>query len=177
VFAAVSVAASIVVLSGYEQWQGGFCLAPRYLVPLTFFAAPAIPFAIRSRWSRWLFYAATAFSVAQLFLLASSWPYIARDVIWPVANIAWWTITHHWAAPNLGHYLGIPPVWSLLPPAAATGAALWLSVRRLSPDFPRWRTAAAVAAGLAALALLIAFAPPLPNGGQWRTWLINFVKV
>jgi hypothetical protein len=175
-FAAASVAVSYVVLSGYEQWEGGFCIAPRYLVPLTFFAAIAIPFALKSPASRWLFAAAVAFSVAQLFLLASSWPYIAQNVIWPVANIAWWTITHHWVAPNLGHYLGIWPVWSLLPPAAATLAALWLSLRALSPASRRWKTAAAAASGFAGLALVIVFAPPLPDGGAWRDWLVHFLR-
>ncbi|HKF42558.1 MAG TPA: hypothetical protein VKG01_05610 [Thermoanaerobaculia bacterium] len=176
VFAATAVVLSIVVLSGYEQWGGGFCLGPRYLVPLTFFAALGIPFALGPRASKRLFAMAAAFSVAQLFLLTSSWPYIAWNQIWPVANVAWWTITHNWVAPNLGRFLGIPPVWSLLPPAAATAAALWVSVRRLSPADSAWRTAAAVGAGFMALALVIELAPPLPGGGAWRDWLIHFLK-
>ena len=174
-FAAAAVILSVVVLSGYEQWGGGFCLGPRYLVPLTFLAALGIPFALGPRISRRLFAVAAAFSVAQLFLLASSWPYVAWNQIWPVANIAWWTITHHWVAPNLGHYLGIPPLWSLLPPALATAAALWLALRKLSAD-PWWRTAASIGAGLMGVALVIDVAPPLPSGGAWRDWLIHFLK-
>jgi len=33
-----------------------------------------------------------------------------------------------------------------------------------------------VAAGVAGLALLIAIAPPLPDGGAWRDWLIHFLR-
>ena len=176
VFAAASVVLSVVILSGYESWEGGFCLGSRYLVPLTFLAALAIPFALKSGVSRRLFAVAAAFSVGQLFLLTSSFPYIAQKVIWPVANVAWWTITRNWVAPNLGHYLGIPAAWSLLPPAAFTAAALWASVRNLSQPASRWRIAASIGAGFAALALVIELAPPLPDGGAWRDWLIHFLK-
>lgn len=175
-FAAAAVGLSVVILSGYEQWEGGFCLGSRYLVPLTFFAALGIPFALKSDFSRWLFAAAVAFSVAQLFLLTSSWPFIAWNQIWPAANVAWWTIVHHWVAPNLVHYLGVPPVWSLVPPALATAAALWLSLRALlrARAFPA--TATAVATGLAGFVVLVALAPPLPDGGAWREWLIAFLN-
>jgi len=176
VFAAVAVASSVIVLSGYPEWGGGFCLGSRYLVPLTFFAALGIPFALKSRPSRWLFAAAVSFSVAQLFLLASSWPYIAWNVVWPVANVAWWTIVRDWVAPNLGLYLGMPPVWSLVVPGLATAGALWLGVRSLFGKRSIVRTAAAVGMGILALVLLIAIAPPLPDGGHWRDWLINFLE-
>src|SRR5262249_39402841 len=49
VFAVTAVAVSVVTLSGYAQWEGGFCLGSRYLVPLTFFAALGVPFALKSR--------------------------------------------------------------------------------------------------------------------------------
>src|SRR5262249_59369819 len=107
-------------------------------------------FAIRSRWSRWLFCAAAAFSVGQLFLLTSSWPYIAPDVIWPVANLAWWTITRHWVAPNLGHYLGIGAIKSLIPPALLTASALWLTVKASFAAARRRAAPPGSAAGLAA---------------------------
>jgi hypothetical protein len=175
-FASSAVASSVIVLSGYAQWGGGFCLGIRYLVPLTFFAALGIPFALRSSPSRWLFAAAVSFSVAQLFLLTSSFPYIAWNVAWPVANMAWWTIVHDWVAPNLGRHLGLPPVWSLAVPGLATVGALWLGVRSLFATRSTVRTAAAVGAGLLALVVLIAIAPPLPDGGDWRNWLINFLE-
>jgi hypothetical protein len=175
-FAAAVVALSVVVLSGYAQWEGGFCLGSRYLVPVFFFGALGIPFALKSELSRWLFAAAVSFSVAQLFLLTSSWPYIAWNVVWPAANVAWWTIVRHWVAPNLGHALGLPPVWSLVPPALATGAALWLAIRTLFRARASARTASAIVTGLAAFALFVALAPPLPDGGAWRDWLIHFLN-
>ncbi|HEV8230892.1 MAG TPA: hypothetical protein VGQ75_00975 [Thermoanaerobaculia bacterium] len=176
VFAAIAVVSSVIVLSGYAQWEGGFCLGSRYLVPLTFFAALGIPFAFKSRPSRWLFAASVSFSVAQLFLLTSSWPYIAWNVVWPVANVAWWMIVHHWVAPNLGHYLGMPPVCSLVVPGLATAGALWLGVGSLFGTRSTVKTAVAVGTGILALVLLIAIAPPLPDGGQWRSWLIHFLE-
>jgi hypothetical protein len=176
VFAVSAVSSFLIVLSGYSQWEGGFCLGSRYLVPLTFFAALGIPFALKSSLSRWLFAVSVSFSVAQLFLLTSSFPYIAPDVVWPVANVAWWTIVRDWVAPNLGRYLGMPPVWSLVVPGLATVGALWLGVRSLFATRATARTAAAVGAGVLALVVLIAIAPPLPDGGEWRNWLINFLE-
>jgi hypothetical protein len=175
-FAAAAVALSVVALSGYAQWDGGFCLGSRYLVPVTFLAALGIPFALKSGLSRWLFAATVSFSVAQLFLLTSSWPYIPWNVVWPAANVAWWTIVRHWVAPNLGHALGFPPVWSLVPPALATAAALWLAIRTLFRARVSARTASAIATGVAAFALFVALAPPLPDGGPWRDWLIHFLN-
>jgi hypothetical protein len=173
-FAAAAAGLSLIILSGYPQWEGGFCLGSRYLVPLTFFPALALPFAVRSRPSRWLFLAAVSFSVAHLFLLTASWPYIPRDMPWPAANMAWWSISRNWAAPNLGHSLGIPPIWSLLLPALATAAALGLIAMR-NARMSRGSVLAAVGLGILALCLAVAL-PREHKGSTWRPWLIQYLR-
>jgi hypothetical protein len=107
-----AVALSVVVLSGYAQWGGGFCLGIRYLVPVTF-SRPSASVALKSVLSRWLFAVAVAFSVAQLFVLTASWPHIPWNVVWPAANLAGGRSSAT-GRPNRDS-LGLPSVWSLVP--------------------------------------------------------------
>jgi hypothetical protein len=137
-FAMAAVALSVVVLSGYAQWGGGFCLGIRYLVPVTFFAALGIPFALKSVLSRWLFAAAVGFSVAQLFVLTPRGRTSRGTSCGPRRT---WPADDHRAAPNPGHLLGLPSVWSLVPPALTTAAVLWLVIRTLRGRPPdSWRS-------------------------------------
>jgi hypothetical protein len=68
------------------------------------------------------------------------------------------------------------PVWSLIVPGLATAAALWLGVGSVFGTRSTVKTAAAVGTGILALVVLIAVAPPLPDGGHWRSWLIHFLE-
>lgn len=174
-FAAAAAVLHVVILSGYPHWEGGYSLGSRYLIPALFFAALAIPFAIRAAWSRWLFTAAVAFSVAHFLLLTCSYPYIPPSVSWPAANVAWWSLVHYWAAPNIGRWIGLSPIWSLVPPALAVALALGLATVSRTGR-PRAR-AAAILAGIGALALTIAFAPGISTSlAGWRAWLFQFLQ-
>src|SRR5262249_59975851 len=101
---------------------------------------------------------------------------MAWNQIWPVANVSWWMLRHNWVAPTLGHALGLPPAWSLVIPGLATAAALWPPVKSLFRGRALLLATTAVAAGIAGLAALIAVAPPLPDGGRLRGWLIHFLQ-
>ena len=118
--------------------------------------------------------AAVSFSVAHLFLLTASWPYIPWDMPWPAANMAWWSISRNWAAPNIGHSLGISPVWSLLPPALATAAALGLVAMR-NARMGRGGILAAIGLGIFVLCLAVAL-PREHKGSTWRPWLIQYLR-
>ena len=175
-FAAAAVALSVLILSGYPHWEGGYSLGSRYLVPLTFLAALGVPFAWRTPWSRWLFAAAASFSIAHFFLLTASWPYIPPSVHWPAANVAWWSLARHWVAQNLGHSLGLTPLWSLAIPGAATAWATWMSLASLL-DRSRRAAVTAILAGIAVLALTIAVAPDIaPPEAAWRAWLFQYLQ-
>jgi hypothetical protein len=57
-----------------------------------------------------------------------------------------------------------------------TGAVLWLVIRSFFRVRAFTRTVSAIATGVAGFALLVALAPPLPDGGAWRDWLIHFLS-
>jgi hypothetical protein len=177
VFAAVASLSYLVILSGYPHWEGGYSLGSRYLLPITFICALGIPFAIRSAWSRWLFLAAVAFSVAHFFLLTASFPYIPPSVSWPAANVAWWSLLRHWVAPNLAHALGVPSVWSLVVPAGATATAVGAATLLRGGLRSRAGALAALLLGVCLLGLTIPLAPELsPQDAGWRAWLFNYLE-
>jgi hypothetical protein len=165
----------MVVLSGYPHWEGGYALGSRYLLPASFFAALGLPFSIRKPWSQWLFVAASAFSVTNFFLLTASWPHIPPSIRWPVANVAWWSLTHGWAAPNLGSLVGLRPLWCLAIPGMAFASALCFA---MGLRLGRSGTGIlAICIGVFALALSILVAPPIaPTDAAWRAWLFQFLQ-
>ncbi|HEV8118781.1 MAG TPA: hypothetical protein VGQ32_09670, partial [Thermoanaerobaculia bacterium] len=77
------VAGYFLLLTGYVNWQGGWALGNRYLVPLLFLAGMALTHALESPWSRGLFTAAAVFSAACHLLLSLSWPYFPDELSWP----------------------------------------------------------------------------------------------
>jgi hypothetical protein len=155
------------LLTGAPYWEGGWCLGSRYLLPALFFAALPIRYALGSPLSRGLFAAAVVFSVANHFLLTSSFPYFPPSVSWPAANGSWFFLSHGWVAPSLASMAGAGALASLLLPAAATALLLLLCLRAVGPTVPPRTAAAVLALGLFAATLV--FPPPLPAWDrEWR---------
>lgn len=177
---AFSLAATVVfflLLTGYPNWEGGWCLGNRYLLPLLFFAALPIRYALGSPVSRGLFAAAVVFSVANHFLLTASYPYFPPSLSWPAANGSWFFLSFQFVAPNLGSLAGLGALPSLLPPALATASVLLLCLRAVGPTVPPRAVAATLALGLLGASLL--FPPSLPAWDrEWRDGILRlFVSV
>jgi len=157
---AVAIAATLVsflLLTGYENWHGGWALGSRYLLPLLFFVAAALPFALESPLSRGLFSAAAVFSAGVHVAATLSWPHFPLDFGFPPVSASGWFLARGWVAPNLGLEAGLSPAASLALPLAAAllalGAAL-LAAKPLRPSAPL-----AFVAGSAALLLLFLLPP------------------
>ncbi len=99
--ALTATALYFVAMTGYPNWHGGWALGSRYLLPVLFFPAAAIGFALKTPLSRGLFAAAVVFSVAGHFLLTATFPYFPDDMSWPVATGSLWFLERGWVAPNL----------------------------------------------------------------------------
>lgn len=169
-FVLAACTALFLPIAAYPSWEGGWCLGSRYLLPVLLFASLAIPYALSSPLSRGLFLFASAFSIANLFLLTSAYPHIPPTIRWPAANLSWFLISSGAVAPNLGRMAGLPPVLSLLVPLAAAAAVFAGSARLLGRTVPK--PAAAAGAALLVLALTIARPPALPEWDQnWRVEL------
>jgi len=155
------------VLTGYPNWEGGWCLGSRYLLPVLFFAALPLRWALSSPLSRGLFVAATVFSVANHFLLTSAFPYIPPSVPWPVAEASWWFLARGWVAPNLGTIAGFSAAASLLLPVAALLLAALYALRPVGRTIPA--KALAALAGLALLAASLFWPREVPAWDrEWR---------
>lgn len=165
--AAVALAATIVsfvLLTGYANWHGGWALGSRYLLPLVFFVAAALPFALETLLSRGLFAAAAVFSAAAHVLATASWPHFPLDFGSPPVNASAWFLAHGWVAPNLGIEAGLSPAASLTLPVAAAAFASLAVLAAARPIRPS--PAVAFAAGIAPLVLLLLFPPPMPYSGR-----------
>ena len=162
--AATATFVSFVLLTGYANWHGGWALGSRYLLPLLFFVAAALPFALESPLSRGLFAAAAVFSAGVHVLATLSWPHFPLDFGFPPVNASAWFLARGWIAPNLGMEAGLSPVASLALPIAAAGAAAVAALLAARPVRPR--APVALAAGIAPLVLLLFLPPPTAYSGR-----------
>ncbi len=164
VFTLVSIAGFFLLLTGYENWHGGWSLGNRYLLPVLFFTAPALARAVESPLSRGLFILAMVFSAVSHFLLTSSFPHFPSDVRFPVGNASLWFLRRGWFAPRV-----VPsPGWIVFLLAfLLVAAAGVLALRAARPAVPAAPIAAAAA--LLLLAASVAVSPELPYGAKlWR---------
>jgi len=161
-FAAAATLLFFVALAGYPNWHGGWALGNRYLLPVLFLAAAAIPLALDSPVSRLLFAGAATFSVAVHALAASTWPHFPLNVPWPPATGSAWFLAKGWMAPGLlsdGAGLAV----ALLVPLAVLAAAL------AEMPLPPGRWLVAFGAGLALLTMTLVRPPEISYGGRlWR---------
>jgi hypothetical protein len=160
----VATAGFFLLLTGYPNWDGGWALGNRYLLPVVFLAGLAVARGIASPVSRGLFVLALAFSASAHFLLTSSWPHLPENLSWPPATGSLWFLERGWIAPNLLSSLG----WvSLLPPALLIGGAGVLALRAARPLSPRALVAAP--AGLLLFVAAVLLAPEASFGARlWR---------
>ena len=171
------VAATLVllaVMSGYPNWDGGWNLGSRYLIPVIFFAALPVAYALESAspLSRGLFLAAAVYSIASHLVMTSSCVYFPQWLSWPAATGSLWLIQRGWFADNLGLAAGLPGWLSIFLPMALVAAVLLRVARPIAP----MRPARPVALLLGAAPLLALFLrPPEPPyvGRLWRAGVLG----
>jgi hypothetical protein len=168
VFALAATVTTFLLLTAYPNWHGGWALGSRYLLPLLFLPALALPWALKTPLSKGLFVAATVFSAATHLLETSSWPHFPVDLWWPPAAASEWFLARGWVAPNLGTIAGVASFASHLLPAAAAAIAFLVSVRAAKPLVPA--APAGFVLGIAPLLLLCLFPPaPTYTARLWRS--------
>jgi len=173
-FVLAAIAALFFPMAGYGRWDGGFSLGVRYFVPAILIAALPLQRALASPWSRGLFLAAAAFSVANHVLISSAIPHVPRTVPWPAASLSTWMISSGWVAPNLGLAAGLSPAVSLAAPLAAVAVAAALCLPPLGRVRPR-ATLAAVGGLVLFLATLLRAPALSPADEEWRAKLTQYL--
>lgn len=167
VFALAATVLFFTVMTGYPNWHGGWSLGNRYLLPIVFFPAVALGYALETPLSRGLFASAVVLSVSSHLLLTSSWPYFPDNVPWPVATGSAWFLERGWIAESLLHNLPGGSLAALILAVVAVTVPLTLSLRCAVPMSPRPALAALL--GVAPIALLLLRPPALTFGGRlWR---------
>lgn len=153
VLAASTIAAYFWLNASLIDWQGGWTLGPRYLVPIYPFVlflilrAAAKQSAAARR--RALAFALCAVTWSGLFHLAGVASFLHTPDApfqFPVPEIAAFMFAHGVTQENLGLGLGLPGVWSLFPVVLILAALLALGSREEPRAWPRLGLAAAFGA-------------------------------
>jgi len=162
----------LVFLSGYPNWEGGWCLGSRYLLPVLLPAALALGHGLEGRVSRGLFVGASSFAVANHLLLTASFPYFPPSLPWPAATGSAWFLANGFAAPTLGTLAGLPPRAALIVPAVLVVAAVLVALRPFRPSTPSKALAAAAGAAAFAATLFLPIGVPDWDRG-WREGILR----
>jgi hypothetical protein len=164
IFALAAAAVSFLALTGYPNWHGGWSLGSRYLLPLLFLTAAALPFALASPLSRGFFAALVVFSAGAHLLATLSWPNFPLDFSFPPASASLWFLARGWVAPNLGTAAGLPPALALLPPLGVAALVLGLALSAARPIVPKMPVALLL--GIAPLAFFLLRPPEIPYSAR-----------
>ncbi len=173
-FALLVVLGYFVVNASLIDWQGGWTLGPRYLIPVLPFVAWIVfeGYQREGTTGRALYrtFAGAAVTWALLLhgLALATWsmPPYSNGLVFPAMELGWALLREGVLAPNRGALLGLAGAGSLLPPIVALAVALAALVRE---------RAAAVAA-IVALLLFVGTAGLLERslGAQGRRDIAYF---
>ncbi len=139
IFSAVLV--YFLFLSAFSDWEGGWSMGPRHLVPLLPFLMTALIFQLgrmgRKATSRLVTILAPLALVSIVFTFAgtASFPYFPKEMKNPLFEIAAFFLGRGVSAPSLGTLAGLKEIISLVPPAAAAGFLSGLLLWDLSWPF------------------------------------------
>jgi hypothetical protein len=153
-FAVAATLATYLFLSGYPNWHGGWALGSRYLLPLLFLPAAALPYALSTSLSRGFFAAAAVISAGVHVLETLSWPFFPIDFRFPVASASVWFLRRGWIAPNLATSIGLPAAVAVGVPVVVALLALAAALAAARPMTPRAPVAAIAGAAVLVLALM-----------------------
>jgi hypothetical protein len=173
--------AMLLFISSMTFWRGGWCAGPRYIAVTAPFLACGIAHLGRTGGGRLhaALTAALAGSViASVFMsgiAALVFPHFPPQFGNPVFDFTLPLLGRGYVPYGLGHALGLPGVWSLLPAAAILVAALALGAGGVSPRLGKRLAHAAAAAAVACLVLL-PLAAVARDPGPAKTQAFAFIQ-
>jgi hypothetical protein len=95
---------TILVYSGYPNWQGGWSVGARYILPIVPFLASALLF----RKEHWLEPLLLGYSAVTIALVSLTFPFVPTDFTVPWGTLSMPLLRHGLVAPNLLHLLWRP---------------------------------------------------------------------
>ncbi|MCX6348943.1 MAG: hypothetical protein NTV79_05515, partial [Candidatus Aureabacteria bacterium] len=147
----------------FSDWEGGWSMGPRHLVPLIPFWLTAVMYLAGKSTTggrRVLAAAAAPLGVISIVFMAfgvSTFPYFPKEFSNPLYDLSVRFLLRGKYAPNLGEFFGLKGLETLIPFAAIVGGLILLYLFDLSWMFSRRRGARAVfcLVGLGVSALLL----------------------
>ncbi|MDP8215415.1 MAG: hypothetical protein RAO92_02705 [Candidatus Euphemobacter frigidus] len=163
-----------VFLSAFSDWEGGWSMGPRHLVPLLPFLVTAVIFQIGKsvgkirRILAWILAPTALIAIAFVFIGTVVFPYFPKEFKNPLYDLSWLFLIQGKFAPTIGEICGLKGFARLIPLIVLTGVLMAILLLDLSREAYRrikGRTifclfSVAIAAGFLFLAVL---------GSQWRT--------
>jgi len=155
-------------LSAFSDWEGGWSMGPRHLVPILPFLATAIVFQMsRSRGVIrngliWFLAVSSLVAITLTFIGTVAFPYFPKEFQNPLYDLSWLLLLRGKLAPTLGELCGLPGFYRLLPLIIPVGILVAILLRDLSHEIYREKLkritfvflSLAIAVGLLATGLL-----------------------
>lgn len=149
-------------LSAFSDWEGGWSMGPRHLVPLLPFLITAVVFQVgrtRGALRNGLIWFLTVFSLIAITLTFAGtvvFPYLPKEFMNPLYDLSWQLLVRGKLAPTIGELCGLGGVYRLLPLIILVGVLIAVLLRDMSYENYRKRSSrlifisvsVAVAAGI-----------------------------
>ncbi len=117
----------LLFLCSFTDWEGGWSMGPRHLTPLLPFLVTAVVYQlgkvgnpVRARLA-WFVTPLLLISIFFTFLGTVVFPYFPKEFKNPLYELSWLTLVQGKFAPNIGEWLGLKGLLSLLPLLIALG--------------------------------------------------------
>ncbi len=128
----------LLFLCSFTDWEGGWSLGPRHLVPLLPFLATAVVYQLGTVGQKtrstlvWVMAILGMVSIAFIFIGTVSFPYLPKELKNPLYDLSWHLLVSGKMAPTLGELCGLKGFLSLVPLAALVMVLTFIFLKDLS---------------------------------------------
>lgn len=130
-------------LSAFSDWEGGWSMGPRHLVPILPFLATTVLFQVgRSsgvlrKLLIWFLSVSSLLAITLTFLGTVTFPYFPKEFMNPFYDLSWQLLLRGKLAPTLGELCGLAGFYRLIPIIIPVGILSALLLRDLSREIYR----------------------------------------
>lgn len=130
-------------LSSFSDWEGGWSIGPRHLVPILPFLATAVIFQVEKTKGKikdgliWFLAVFSLVAIILIFLGTVTFPYFPKEFKNPIYEISWQLFLRGKLAPTIGEFYGLVGYYRLIPLIIFVGVLIAILVRDLSLEISR----------------------------------------
>lgn len=135
----------ILFLSAFSDWEGGWSMGPRHLVPILPFLATAVLFQVgktRGELRNGLVWFLAVFSLIAItltFIGTVTFPYLPKEFKNPLYDLSWQLLFRGKLAPTIGELCGLEGFYRFIPLIIPVGVLMAILLRDLSHEIYRKR--------------------------------------